>query len=55
MFGRPDDLGLRAGIRDQYEFNEMPTIAEANEIAEAWSPFASIASWYLWRSLELPG
>ena len=48
----PDDLGLRAAIRKEYEFAEMPTNAEAVAVAEAWSPYASIASWYCWRSLD---
>ena len=48
----PDDLGLRAAIRNEYELDEMPTNTVASEIAERWSPYASIASWYLWRSLE---
>lgn len=48
----PDDLGLRAAIRNAYEFDEMPTNAEAVGVAEAWSPYASIAAWYCWRSLD---
>ncbi len=48
----PDDLGLRTAIRKEYEFAEMPTNAEAVAVAEAWSPYASIASWYCWRSLD---
>ncbi len=49
----PDDLGLRAAIRKHYGFDQMPTNVQALEIAECWSPFGSIASWYLWRSLEI--
>lgn len=48
----PDDLGVRAAIRNEYGLTETPSIADANEIGAAWSPYASIASWYCWRSLE---
>lgn len=48
----PDDLGLRAAIGNLYGFAERPGKHECLEVAAAWSPFASIASWYLWRSFE---
>ena len=48
----PDDLGLRAAIRNEYQLEEMPTNAEASAIADCWAPYGSMASWYLWRSLE---
>lgn len=48
----PDDLGIRAAIRRAYALPDMPTVAEANEIAAAWAPYSSIATWYCWRSLE---
>jgi DNA-3-methyladenine glycosylase II len=56
--GRPDvlpvgDLGIRAAIRNLYGLAEMPTEAQATEIGTPWRPFASVASWYCWRSLEL--
>ncbi|MFK7820504.1 MAG: DNA-3-methyladenine glycosylase [Planctomycetaceae bacterium] len=50
----PDDLGLRAAIRNQYDFHDMPSNTQASEVAAVWSPYASIASWYCWRSLEMP-
>jgi DNA-3-methyladenine glycosylase II len=50
----PDDLGLRAAVRNEYGMKEMPSSAVASEIAAPWSPFGSIAAWYCWRSLELP-
>ena len=50
----PDDLGLRAAIRNEYKIDGMPTVAQADEVAAVWSPFGSIASWYCWRSLEVP-
>ncbi len=56
--GRPDilavgDAGLRKGLKLTYNLSEMPTPEEMIEIANPWRPFRSVASWYLWRSLEL--
>lgn len=50
----PDDFGLRSAIQRLYGLPELPKRAEAEEIAAPWRPHATIASWYLWRSLELP-
>ncbi|MGG6283317.1 DNA-3-methyladenine glycosylase family protein [Leptolyngbya sp. AN03gr2] len=49
-----DDLGIRSGIRRVYELEEMPDRETVLEIGKAWKPYCTIASWYLWRSLELP-
>ena len=49
----PDDFGLRSAIMRLYGLPEMPKRAEAEEIAAPWRPHATVASWYLWRSLEL--
>src|SRR5205814_3702293 len=46
------DLGIRNAIRKAYGLAELPTPAEMETIATAWRPFCSVASWYLWRSLE---
>lgn len=56
--GRPDvlpwdDLGVRQAIRKLYGLQEMPTRAESERIAAPWRPYASVASWYCWRSLEM--
>ena len=56
--GRPDvfpadDLGIRAAIQGRYGFDELPNKPTSLEIARPWRPFASIASWYCWRSLDL--
>ena len=48
----PDDLGLRAAIGNLYGYAERPGKRECLEVAAVWSPYASIASWYLWRSFE---
>lgn len=56
---RPDvlpvgDLGVRAGIRDRHGLAEMPKPAECHALAEAWRPYRSIASWYLWKGADTP-
>ena len=48
-----DDFGVRAAITRIYGFKEPPARAALLEIGQRWSPFASIASWYCWRYLEL--
>ena len=48
----PDDFGLRSAMQKLYGLSEMPKRAHAEEIASVWHPYATIASWYLWRSLE---
>jgi DNA-3-methyladenine glycosylase II len=55
--GRPDvlpvgDLGLRRAIMINYELSELPLAAKILEIASAWKPYSSVASWYMWKSLE---
>ncbi len=49
-----DDLGIKNGVKRAYGLEELPTPKEVNEIGEVWHPYASVASWYLWRSLEAP-
>jgi DNA-3-methyladenine glycosylase II len=48
------DLGIRKGVQNLYGLDHLPDAAEIEAIAEAnkWSPYSSVASWYLWRSLE---
>lgn len=48
----PDDFGLRSAMQKLYGLKEMPKRAQAEEIAAPWRPYATVASWYLWRSLE---
>lgn len=48
-----DDLGVRSAIRDLYDFDELPTKNECLEVAQAWAPYESVASWYCWRSIDL--
>lgn len=47
-----DDLGLLKGISVNYFSGEPVSRAEAREVGEAWTPYRSVATWYLWRSLD---
>ena len=56
--GRPDvfpheDLGIRAAIKNLYGLSAMPDRHTCHRVAEPWRPYATVASWYCWRSLEL--
>src|SRR5580658_10948079 len=46
------DLGIRSAMKKAYGLRDLPKPAEMEKIATAWKPYASIACWYLWRSLE---
>jgi DNA-3-methyladenine glycosylase II len=55
--GRPDvlpelDLGIQTAIQRAYSLPERPGPADVLRIGERWRPHATVASWYLWRSLE---
>jgi DNA-3-methyladenine glycosylase II len=47
-----DDLGLLKGISVNYFSGEPVSRAEAREVGDAWTPYRSVATWYLWRSLD---
>jgi DNA-3-methyladenine glycosylase II len=49
------DLGVRSAIKKAYNLPDLPTLAEMEKIAAAWRPYCSVASWYLWRSLDNQG
>jgi DNA-3-methyladenine glycosylase II len=60
MFGiaRPDvlpvgDYGVRVGIKKQFRLRKLPDPKKCLKIGEAWRPYRSVASWYLWQSLNL--
>jgi DNA-3-methyladenine glycosylase II len=48
------DLGIRNGIRKLYGLADAPTPAQITELAEqrGWHPYESVASWYVWASLD---
>ncbi|MEA2426283.1 MAG: DNA-3-methyladenine glycosylase [Thermoleophilaceae bacterium] len=55
--GRPDvlpvgDLGVRKAMQIEYGLDEMPKPSEMERIAEAWRPQRTLASLYLWESLD---
>jgi DNA-3-methyladenine glycosylase II len=55
--GRPDvvasgDLGIRRAVMLRYGLPTMPTAAEVDEIAERWRPYRTLASLFLWQSLQ---
>ena len=48
----PDDLGLRRAIEKLYDLPDSPKRQHFEDLSEMWRPWRSVASWYLWRSLE---
>ncbi len=55
---RPDilptgDYGVQAAIKKHYKKRKWPKPAVIEKIARPWSPYRSIACWYLWKSLDL--
>ncbi|BDI05203.1 DNA-3-methyladenine glycosylase [Sphaerotilus microaerophilus] len=47
-----DDLGLVKGISLNYFSGEPVSRAEVRELGDAWAPYRSVATWYMWRSLD---
>jgi DNA-3-methyladenine glycosylase II len=47
-----DDVGLIKGISQGYFSGEPVSRAEAREVGDAWAPYRSVATWYIWRSLD---
>lgn len=57
--GRPDvlpvaDYGIRKGFAKVYRKRALPDSKTLEKHGRRWRPFRTVASWYLWRSLELP-
>jgi DNA-3-methyladenine glycosylase II len=55
--GRPDvlpelDLGIQNAIKNVYRMRKRPTPKQVRRIGAKWSPYRTVACWYLWRSLE---
>jgi DNA-3-methyladenine glycosylase II len=55
---RPDvlptgDYGVQVAIKKHYRKRKLPSPKDMEKIAKPWSPYRSIASWYLWRSLDI--
>ena len=54
---RPDvlpvgDYGVRAAVKKLYRKRALPTPGHMEKLARKWRPYCSVASWYLWRSLD---
>ena len=47
-----DDVGLINGISKNYFSGESVSRSEAREVSAPWDPFRSVATWYIWRSLD---
>ncbi len=47
-----DDVGLLKGISQSYFSGDPVSRSDAREVAEAWKPWATVATWYIWRSLD---
>lgn len=47
-----DDVGLIKGISLNYFSGEPVSRSDAREVAQAWQPWCSVATWYIWRSLD---
>jgi DNA-3-methyladenine glycosylase II len=55
---RPDvlpdgDLGIQKAIQRAYGLRRLPKPERVQKIGAPWAPYRSIASWYLWRSLDV--
>jgi 3-methyladenine DNA glycosylase/8-oxoguanine DNA glycosylase len=56
--GRPDvlpelDLGIQKAIQRAYRLRKRPSPERVLKIGAVWAPYRTVASWYLWRSLEI--
>ncbi|HSV54700.1 MAG TPA: DNA-3-methyladenine glycosylase 2 family protein [Burkholderiaceae bacterium] len=47
-----DDIGLISGISKNYFSGDPVSRSDAREVAEAWQPYCSVATWYIWRSMD---
>ena len=47
------DLGIQAAIRKYYKKRRMPGPVEMERIAACWSPYRTVACWYLWQILDM--
>jgi len=48
------DLGVRAALRERHGLADLPRPSECQALAEAWRPYRTIASWYIWRNVDTP-
>jgi len=48
-----DDLGIVNAMQRLYKLRKRPDAKKLYKIGEAWRPYRSVASWYLWQSLRM--
>lgn len=46
------DLGLRKGVQMAFSLSELPEPSEVENLGKRWRPYRSVATWYLWKSLQ---
>jgi DNA-3-methyladenine glycosylase II len=46
------DLGIRKAVQVAYRMRKLPDAKRLHRVGAAWAPYRTIASWYLWRSLD---
>ncbi len=46
------DLGLQKGVQKAFSLSELPKPREVEDFGMRWKPYRSIATWYLWKSLQ---
>ena len=56
--GRPNvlpdlDLGVQKGIQTAYRMKKLPSPKKVLEVGAKWTPYRSMASWYMWRAIDL--
>ena len=47
-----DDVGLINGVSQNYFSGEPVSRSDLREVAQAWAPYSTVATWYIWRSLD---
>jgi DNA-3-methyladenine glycosylase II len=55
--GRPDvlpdgDLGIQKAVQKSYRLRSLPSPERVRKIGKPWSPYSSVASWYLWKLVD---
>jgi DNA-3-methyladenine glycosylase II len=47
-----DDLGFRKAVQIAYKLRKLPNAGKIEKIAASWKPYRSVATWYMWASLD---
>ena len=46
------DIGLLKAISKNYKIKYPPSSSKLSSLKETWSPYATVATWYMWRSID---